>query len=190
VTGAAFIRLRLPLPPSANRYWRAVRAGKKLIMVPTDAAKDYKQQLHEANRERLPLLGRVEIHRFHIHCRGRDLDNSFKVLFDALRFVAWMDDHQVKKMREVEIFENPAMPAADQRVELEATGEGFATHQQVWDAALELKRRRDLASKTRKANAKTRALGLDLLTTAAGRANAPTGRAPPQLRPNYRRPPR
>lgn len=96
------MRLTLPYPPSANRYWRVWRGR----MVKSEAAREYQQNA------KLSLLAgwrqsewqkafagpvRVEIDVYRPTKRG-DLDNSIKVLLDALKGVAFVDDDQVVEL--------------------------------------------------------------------------------------------
>lgn len=85
------IRLTLPEPPSANRYWRVWRGRA----VKSAEARAYQARVKLARRGR-PLEGNVSV-LFHWF-RGRrsgDLDNRLKVALDALRSVAFADDRQV-----------------------------------------------------------------------------------------------
>lgn len=118
------IRLTLPYPVSANRYWRTVIVGKgphkRAIMAPTAEAKAYREDV--AWRARAigvqPIEGRVALTvRLYPHRpqdwqrRARkapetwddtvqclDLGNCEKVLSDALNGVAWHDDKQHRRI--------------------------------------------------------------------------------------------
>ena len=91
------IRLSLPEPPSANRYWRM--AGKYLHR--SNEAERYIEQV--ALRVRLAgvrkITGAVEL-RFVWYRKKRtgDLDNRVKVLQDALRHGAFGDDGKVRRL--------------------------------------------------------------------------------------------
>lgn len=87
--------LTLPMPPSANDYWRFVNGR---VLVSSDA-RQYKETagwlaksagLHE------PMTGEVSV-TLHVYRRQRsgDLDNRIKVLLDSLRGVVYRDDSQV-----------------------------------------------------------------------------------------------
>ena len=110
------IRLTLPYPPSANRYWRHTRRGG-LYVAPE--AKAYKQTvaalgLKEGAR---PLAGDVSLTlRVYRPQRSGDLSNRIKVLEDALRGVAFGDDKQVARLL-AERFEDKHNP----RVEVEVS---------------------------------------------------------------------
>ena len=119
------IRLRLPYPISANRYWatRVIRAratGKQMAMTyVTPEADAYKRDV--AARARIagltqPLHGRVSLHvklfpqrpqdwarraaknpdTWDDDVRCIDLGNCEKVLSDALNGIAWNDDKQLR----------------------------------------------------------------------------------------------
>lgn len=115
------ITLTLPYPLSANRYWRPVPIGKHITIVPTKEAKEYKKSvawLALAQGIRAPIDGRVEFHvklypnrpqdwqkRQRQHgaawddtVRCIDLDNANKVLLDALKGVAIVDDGWVRRI--------------------------------------------------------------------------------------------
>lgn len=115
------IKLILPYPLSSNRYWRPVRIGSHITIVPTKDAKDYKQAvawMAKAAGVRAPIAGRVSIdvklypyrpQDFKKRMRNFgdawddtvmciDLDNANKVLLDALKGVAIVDDKWVRSM--------------------------------------------------------------------------------------------
>lgn len=112
------IRLTLPYPISANRYWRPVRIGLHITIVPTKEAKQYRKDvaaLAMAAGLRSPLSGRLVLtlqlypHRpLDYAARMRklgdawddsvqciDLGNADKVLSDALNGIAYEDDKQI-----------------------------------------------------------------------------------------------
>lgn len=116
------IRLVLPWPVSANRYWRSFvpRGGKRAITVVSDEAKAYKKLVASAALVaglRAPIQGRVrvEIRLFPKRpqdwakrsqrdpdgwaddVRCLDLDNARKVLYDALKGIAYEDDKWIKQ---------------------------------------------------------------------------------------------
>ncbi len=82
----------LPVPPSANRYWRV---WKNRIVV-TQEARDYKQAVFFKLREFDPLRDDVVVNFtvFRPSKRG-DLDNYTKIMFDAMNGLVWLDDIQV-----------------------------------------------------------------------------------------------
>lgn len=114
------ITLTLPWPVSANRYWRSFvpRGHKRAIVTLSDEAKAYKEVVNlKAWQQgvRAPIEGRVRVdialypHRpLDWAKRARkdpegwadsvqciDLDNARKVLYDALKGVAFDDDKWV-----------------------------------------------------------------------------------------------
>ncbi|QSQ24843.1 RusA family crossover junction endodeoxyribonuclease [Pyxidicoccus parkwayensis] len=120
------MRLVLPYPPSANTYWKPAR-GRGLV--PSDEANAYKAQVARvaAVARVQPLFGRVHLTlTVYRPRRIGDLDNSLKVLNDALNGVAWLDDDQV-----VHIHADRADDADNPRVELHATAERFATREEA-----------------------------------------------------------
>lgn len=111
------IRLVLPVL-SSNKYWRPVRIGNHITIVPTKEAKEYKATVKTLAMQagvRNVLLGRLAMTiRLHPHrpldwakrarldpdnwadtVRSIDLGNCEKVLSDALNMIAWTDDSQL-----------------------------------------------------------------------------------------------
>jgi crossover junction endodeoxyribonuclease RusA len=108
------IRIVLPYPISANRYWRPVRLGTRITIVPTKEAKQYKADVIYACRSAgiKPISGRVCVHidlfpqrpldwqkrmrkdgaAWDDTVRCLDIDNARKVVYDALKGVAFDDD--------------------------------------------------------------------------------------------------
>jgi len=84
--------LTLPVPPSANRYWRIY--NNRIVV--TDEARAYKDHIRLLLRQRVPLLGNVSVNFtvFRPSRRG-DLDNYNKVMFDALQGLAYVNDNQI-----------------------------------------------------------------------------------------------
>ena len=114
------IELTLPYPVSANRYWRSFvpRGHARAIVTLSDEAKAYKEQVNllawqQGVRE--PLIGRVRVdielypnrpldwakrakrdpNGWSDSVQCLDLDNCRKVLYDALKGVAFEDDKWV-----------------------------------------------------------------------------------------------
>lgn len=112
------IVLTLPYPLSANRYWRPVRIGAHITIVPTKEAKAYRADVAQRCAHLSPIAGRIAIAvRLYPHrpqdfaTRQRklgdawsdtvqciDLDNANKVLLDALKGIAFDDDKWVRKL--------------------------------------------------------------------------------------------
>jgi Holliday junction resolvase RusA-like endonuclease len=84
----------LPLPPSANTYWRYTSNGVYV----SEAAENYKAgvKLRATLQRMTPFGGEVAmyVHVYRAQRRG-DLDNFAKVLGDALNGVTYHDDSQV-----------------------------------------------------------------------------------------------
>jgi len=114
------VTLVLPYPISANRYWRPVRIGKHITIVPTTEAKAYRHEVAVLARKagvyilqgRLALAVQLYPHRpLDWAKRARkdpdywadtvqciDLGNCEKVLSDALNLVTWHDDKQLHRI--------------------------------------------------------------------------------------------
>jgi crossover junction endodeoxyribonuclease RusA len=115
------LRIVLPYPLSANRYWRPVPIGGHVTIVPTKEAKAYRKDvatLCAAAGIRKPLQGRIWVdvqlypHRpqdwqarqrklgeeWDDGVRCIDLDNANKVLLDSLTGVAIEDDGWVWRL--------------------------------------------------------------------------------------------
>lgn len=85
----------LPIPPSANNYWRV---WNNRIVV-TDEAKAYKQELKYLLAQCEPIEGDVVVN-FTVFrpARRGDLDNYNKILFDALQGLAYKNDNQIVEL--------------------------------------------------------------------------------------------
>lgn len=115
------IKLTLPYPISANRYWRSFTAGKRAIVTISKEAEDYKNRVNLLCWQagvREPITGRVAITvRLYPHrpldwqkrqrqlgaawddgVQCLDLDNANKVLLDALKGIAIDDDKWVRRL--------------------------------------------------------------------------------------------
>lgn len=117
------IRLILPYPISANRYWQSFvpRGATRAIVHPSTEAKQYRKQIAAiagALGINKPITGRIAIHvqlyphrplDFKVRQRKLgatwddsvqciDLDNANKVLLDALKGIAFEDDRWVRKL--------------------------------------------------------------------------------------------
>lgn len=106
------MRLEIPYPPSANRYWRHV--GRNVVV--SSEARKYRERVRWLALSQLgrakPLEGdvTVAVTVFRPAKRG-DLDNCLKVLLDALRGVAYLDDSQVARLH-ASRYEDRANPRA------------------------------------------------------------------------------
>lgn len=114
------ITLVLPAALSANKYWRPVRIGQHITIVPTTEAKAYRRDIQVLALQAgvKPVRGRVALtvrmyparpldwarraakapDSWDDTVRSIDLDNALKVLMDALKNVAFQDDAWVRKI--------------------------------------------------------------------------------------------
>lgn len=86
--------IRLPLPPSANVYWKVWRGHMHV----SEEARAYKQQArwYCLSNGIEPLVGEVKLSvDVYMVNKRRDLDNTLKVLGDSLNGIAYHDDNQV-----------------------------------------------------------------------------------------------
>lgn len=98
------ITVELPYPPSTNRYWRTFRGRT----VASKEATEYKKLVQEIVGEMELCVDDVAVTiqlKPRMTCKGEaskvciDLDNSLKVLFDALQGAVILDDKQIKSIR-------------------------------------------------------------------------------------------
>lgn len=86
------MKLTLPYPPTGNLYWRHFR-GRVVV---SSQARKYREMVRLLGSRIEPLKGAVEVSvDVHRPRRIGDLDNALKVLLDALRGIAYVDDKQV-----------------------------------------------------------------------------------------------
>lgn len=86
--------LKLPYPPSANRYWRHNRG---IIHRSSEAKAFMDRAAILARAAGMPMLRgdvRIVLDVYRPARRG-DLDNSLKVLIDSLRGICYADDKQI-----------------------------------------------------------------------------------------------
>lgn len=133
------IALTLPYPVSSNRYWRPVRIGKHITIVPTKEAKEYKADVQRTARVAgvmKPIVGRVALtiglypHKpldaakrmrddpltWDDTVQCLDLDNALKVLIDAIKGVVIEDDRWVRRIV-AERFEPDGKARVELRIE-------------------------------------------------------------------------
>lgn len=99
------MKLTLPYPISANRYWRSFvpKGWTRAVVAISPEAKEYKKQvgwIANAARVRNPVRGLVEV-RIKLFPRDKrllDIDNVLKVAIDALAGIAYENDRQVNKL--------------------------------------------------------------------------------------------
>lgn len=111
------MRLTLPLPPTANRYWSY--AGGRVRT--SDEARAYKLNVKmralQLSPRPQPLEGEVWVFlTVYRKWRQGDLDNFQKVLLDALKGVAFNDDRQVVEIH-ARREDDPSNPRVEVRVE-------------------------------------------------------------------------
>lgn len=99
------MKLVLPYPVSANRYWRTVvnkRSGRAMTFVSKEAEafKEHAALLAKLGGYRSPLAGPVELRVRLVPKNGicMDLDNCLKVTIDALKGIVYGDDAQVYRI--------------------------------------------------------------------------------------------
>jgi Holliday junction resolvase RusA-like endonuclease len=117
------MKLILPTPPSANRYWRTIvnkKTGRAMTFV-SEEAKRYKRILAQSVPESSLLIGDICVSvEFYRAQRSGDLDNRLKCLFDALQGVVYANDSQIVEIH-AKRFEDKERP----RVEVEITPLGL-----------------------------------------------------------------
>lgn len=91
------IEMTLPYPPSANRYWR--HWNNRVVM--SAEARAYKNLVSLlAKAQNVDLVDGtvcVELEIYRPRQAG-DIDNSIKILLDALNKVAYSDDSQIVRL--------------------------------------------------------------------------------------------
>lgn len=106
--GKKFICLRLPYPPSGNRF---ARLGHGRVYTPDDVKAFKKRvQLIYMSSEFRRVCFPTEKLKVHLFCamknRARDLDNMFKVTFDALTAAhVWTDDKQIYQINATKVID-------------------------------------------------------------------------------------
>lgn len=112
------MRLTLPYPPSANRYWRTVRN----VVLKSKDARDYQHRVRcvalDGIEQPKPLQGPVVVTvAIYRPQRSGDLDNRLKCLLDALKGIAFEDDSQVIEIH-ASRFDDKSNPRAEVTVEV------------------------------------------------------------------------
>ena len=118
--------LVLPYPPSSNRYWRVWKGHA----VKSDEARAYQKRVQlQCLAERIkPFVDSVEVTvRVYRPAKRGYLDNSLKVLLDALKGHAYLDDKQVRRIV-AEQFDDASNPRAEVSVGLLTQSE-VASHE-------------------------------------------------------------
>lgn len=109
------MKITLPPPISANRYWRNFR-GRTVVSAEASA---YKKQVAWIAKAQgfTPLEGEVSLTvRWYRERKSGDLSNRIKILEDALQGVAYNNDSQIVRLV-AERYDDKANP----RVEVEVT---------------------------------------------------------------------
>jgi len=90
------VNLILPMPPSANLYWRMDKRGFNYL---SQEAREYKQTVARIAEMTSPIYSMIK---FSVKVfrpqRSGDLDNRLKVLIDALKGVVYADDKQIDEI--------------------------------------------------------------------------------------------
>lgn len=129
--GRMELRLVLPYPVSANRYWRQCVIRNRAMIYPSKDAKVFKAECAAlaAKAGVRPILGPVEYELalypnlpqdwakrakadpvwWDMTVQCMDLDNARKVLLDALNGICWTDDSRIRRdSAEIRVPEGPA----------------------------------------------------------------------------------
>lgn len=89
--------LLLPMPPSANRYWRHV-AGMVYVSQEAREYRDLVKWISAGADVKLRTCNvGLSVTVYRVHKRG-DIDNYLKVLLDALQGVMYDDDKRIKEV--------------------------------------------------------------------------------------------
>lgn len=96
------LKINFPYPPSINHLWRR---GQRVTYLSAEGRAFYARvvpEIKKQQRDVAPFEGRlaVSIKLYPPDFRRRDIDNSVKVIFDALtKAGVWLDDCQVDKLK-------------------------------------------------------------------------------------------
>lgn len=114
------MKLELPYPPTLNTMYPTGRSGRRFL---SKKGKDFKNEVYALTLEQhgifKPFTGPVSatIHLAVPDLRKRDLDNTFKAIFDALKHAnVYMDDEQVV---EIHAYKLPKVKGGTCRVDIE-----------------------------------------------------------------------
>lgn len=96
ISNGAEVVLKLPVPPSANRYWRTFN-GRVTVSAEASA---YKSEVGWLCSRVQPFAGEVAVSVTIYRARkAGDLDNYLKVLLDALKGILYPDDSAVVEIQ-------------------------------------------------------------------------------------------
>lgn len=103
----------LPVPPSANRWWRSVKLktkrGVRYVVLLSKEARDYKSAVRAAYQS-AEISGEIAVSlTWYRERRSGDLDKRIGVCLDALQGVAYATDAQITELsaKRVEDPKNP-----------------------------------------------------------------------------------
>ena len=105
--------ITLPIPPSANRYWRTFR-GRTVVSAEAKAYKEAAAWMAKAAGAEIIDGGVAVTMRVYRPAKRGDTDNFLKVTLDSLNGIAYSDDSQI-----VEIHAYRYDDKANPRVEVE-----------------------------------------------------------------------
>lgn len=97
------LTLTLPVPPSANRYWRSFvnKRTRRAMVVRSAEANAYRKEVQKLGVGIEPIPRGMEVFvqmTWYRAARRGDLDNRIKVMLDALEGIAYEDDAQVREL--------------------------------------------------------------------------------------------
>lgn len=118
--------LKLPFPPSANRYWRHV--GTKVLI--SAEGRKYRLAVEAAFRKQFTITSPTE-ERLAVSLlavmpdrKRRDLDNLLKATLDALTAAGvWGDDSQIDRL---EVIRGPVVAPGHLEIRIERAGSSQA----------------------------------------------------------------
>lgn len=104
------ITIQLPLPPSANRYWRMFR-GRMVVSAEAKAFKTEAGWIAKAAGAEVmtgPLSLSVDVYR---ERKSGDLDNKLKIILDSLQGMLYENDSQIVEIH-ARLFDDKKNPRA------------------------------------------------------------------------------
>ncbi|TQF10481.1 RusA family crossover junction endodeoxyribonuclease [Myxococcus llanfairpwllgwyngyllgogerychwyrndrobwllllantysiliogogogochensis] len=146
------VRLVLPWPPSGNRYWRSDRGESPHV---SPEGKRYKALVAQLCIGQRALKGTVVFSAtlYPPTLQSCDPGNRLKVLEDSLELVAYLNDNQVRRYRDV-AFADGSYGKKGARVEPHLTGQEWASREEV---EAERRQRAERAAKARMTRNRNRA---------------------------------
>lgn len=104
------ITIQLPLPPSANRYWRMFR-GRMVVSAEARAYKTEAGWIAKASGAEVltgPVVLSIDVYR---ERKSGDLDNKIKVILDSLQGQLYLNDSQIVEIH-ARLFDDKKNPRA------------------------------------------------------------------------------